>query len=698
MAQEKKSSAQYSSLTGIHRAVPIILFAVAVFTMFCYITQDIGALGRAISTVFLGLFSVGAYAIPLLLTLHAVFYPADISEKKVLPRVIFSLVAITLIAAITYAITYWNTELTFNPVEYFKSGCESIGGGFIGGIVAFCLIKIFGRVGLIILAAAVLTIYVSYCFSASKKKVASFFYNALKFIVILLAYTELGIKSFFKKLKNSKKDKLQREATQKNTKLSDDDFFAVDNGMQKLSVSELGIKETRDASSAENNPTLHDKIFYKSAVTPEEAEKMAMREKMEEMYYANVAKANDEPAPARRGQLIETTYTESDTAHEEKANEPVAESAPSFAPAASTVADESADAVFTQNFDPFSMMMSEELASKPSSRSLLDESAQPKKIKEDISELTEAELEREKRILEFERRKASIIGSRRAIPVDNDGEFTGTPKTVAFRERNDESLGDAPVETSASSFTFDKIERVAEPPVATPANYTPIGFGDDEDSFSSTMSKPAFTVPETIYSYDPPKEEAPKQSSYTVYESPVNETVPASVAYVEEPEVQIYERKSTVESYEKYAQASEPAPTVTEPILPEEDIEEEVKTFTMNPEPEEVKDEFSYTATKDFEEEGTEEYVPEFKPYQVFTPEDISESDAEIVKYEDMEEEEVIKATAAIDAAVAAYNADVESANSAAEEKETTALNLLAKTVPSKKMAEVVAIIKKFYE
>lgn len=65
---------------------------------------------------------------------------------------------------------------------------------------------------------------------------------------------------------------------------------------------------------------------------------------------------------------------------------------------------------------------------------------------------------------------------------------------------------------------------------------------------------------------------------------------------------------------------------------------------------------------------------------------------------EDLEEEDVISATAVIDAAIKAYNADVNAANDTAEEKDNTALNLLAKTVPAKKIAEVVAIIKKFYE
>ena len=100
MSEKKKVTGQYSSLVGIHRAVPIILFAVAVFTMFCFITQDIGIFGPALSTVFLGLFSYGAYAIPLLIGLHAIFYPSDIHEKRVVSRIIFSLIAITFISVV----------------------------------------------------------------------------------------------------------------------------------------------------------------------------------------------------------------------------------------------------------------------------------------------------------------------------------------------------------------------------------------------------------------------------------------------------------------------------------------------------------------------------------------------------------------------------------------------------------------------
>ena len=644
MAQKKKAPAKHSSPTGIHRAVPIILFALAVFTMFCFITQDIGTLGRGISTVVLGLFSYGAYALPLLLALHAVFYPSDMKEDRIWSRVIFSLVALTSISAVAYAITYWNSEiseLTLNPAEFFANGQNSVGGGFIGGFVGFCLVHALGRVGILIVAAAVLAIYISYFFA--RERVGKFFYNVLKGTVIALAYAERGIKTFFKKIVNAKSEKIRRETEEKNGQLTDDDFFAVNNGMQRLSVSELGIKETRDESYAEDHLPLHEKIFYKSAVTPEEAEEMAMREKAEEMFYTvtEEAESDEAPATAQRRRLVNLTYDDPDSkiGRSPKKAEPQEQT---VASEPSPSADENADAVFTQGFDPFNMMMSEELACKPSSRSLKDEHPAPKSMKEDVSELTEAEMEREKRILEFERRKAAIIESRKAIPVENDGEFTGTPKTVEFRERTGESFGGGAVETATSSFTIEKAGRTVEPPKAHPANYTAIGFGGTEEAISQISAQPTITSPQTIYSYTPPKEEAPKPTSYTIYDASSNTPAPTNVPYVEEPEVQLFERRTYEEPTPTYAAATDNTPAASESISFEAVKDDEpVQVYTMNPAPVEEKTEFTYTSTKDFEEEKTEEYVPEFKPYQVVTTEENTQPEVSPLEFTEPKPEEV---------------------------------------------------------
>lgn len=62
----------------------------------------------------------------------------------------------------------------------------------------------------------------------------------------------------------------------------------------------------------------------------------------------------------------------------------------------------------------------------------------------------------------------------------------------------------------------------------------------------------------------------------------------------------------------------------------------------------------------------------------------------------DAENEEVASATATLDAAILAYNNSVKVANKTAEESESTAVTVMSKTVATKPIAEIVAIIKKF--
>ena len=82
----------YAALTGFHRAVPIVLTAVAVFIAICFITGGTGLAGEGLVSVLRGLFSYGAFAIPVMIIVHSVFYAEDVAKKRILTRAIFSLI------------------------------------------------------------------------------------------------------------------------------------------------------------------------------------------------------------------------------------------------------------------------------------------------------------------------------------------------------------------------------------------------------------------------------------------------------------------------------------------------------------------------------------------------------------------------------------------------------------------------------
>ena len=694
MTQKKNPSATYSSLKGFHRAVPIILYAIAAFTLLCLLSVDMGIFGNAISNLFLGLFSYGAYALPLLLCLHAVFYPSDMAEHRMTSRIIFSLITVISIASLSYAITNWNNELVFNASAFYNAGKDHVGGGFVGGLVGFVLIKAFSKIGLIIITAATFAIYISYFFAKSDRSIYKVFIIFLRIIVVLCESVCEGIKKLFGKVKNVKSEKNKRVAEQKNSELTDDEFFGVDNGMQRLNIPELGIRETKNIHDLENKPTLQDKVFHKSSVSAEEAEEMEeieMLERAAEMFAKDRAESNSnfDTQPIRR-RIVNVNYGDlnTDVSKNNGTQDIIIEQSneANESPAFTNVSEESADAIFTRDFDPFNMAMAEELASKPSSRSLLDDAPSDKTVKEDLSALTEAEIERMKRLEEFEQKKAAFMNARRATPVNNDGEFTGTPKNVDFRERGTEKL--APINEDSNIVSM-RIEKTAEPPKAEPARYASIG-GDDVYTDTREADRNAFTEPATIYFHEEPAEivyETPLASTtrYEVPKAPVYEeaksdsyeeayTAPvygttASHTFNEAPKAPVYETVSNesaempdipvyqVPSEPVYEEPAHEDPAYEEhtpiyyeePLVPiferkipneapkapvyEAPVQTYTPTVTEEDEPHNVTESVSteiYVSTDDTAEE-TSDYVPEFKPYQpTSSAEAISEEISEI--------------------------------------------------------------------
>ena len=572
-----KKTTSYSSLKGFRRAIPIILVAVALFIGLCFVTQESGSVGRAISGVLLGLFSWGAYSIPVLIALHALFYPSDVGEKRVVSRIIFSAVAVVSLSAFAHVVKFWqNNGVSFNIAEFYKNGQAAIGGGAIGSTVGFGIIKALGSVGLVIVAATVFAIYITYFFSRGQKGISRFFYNIAKGIVYFGAWVEKGVKKLFGKAKSSKEEKAKKIAEEKNRELMEDDFFDVDNGIEKLEISELGISEERDRASVEEHATLRDSVHHKSSVSAEEAAEMDRKARER----AAASAAFYEGATETDGSAI---YVEPSAPTEDK---PVYEVKDS-----SKKTDESADDIFTAEFDPYELAMSEKLASKPSSRSLLDDKPA---VREDISSLTEEDAERARKNADFERRKAAIVASRKDEPALEH-------KSVEYKTEEEAPAEPTPVSDDGVSVVIDK--PAAEPevkPVYTPESPYVYSYGtpkaepapteayDEPVAEEHTPTAPTVTYsePATAYS-EPTRTEPTAPVTPTASESGARaayrraaEFAAMTIGAEEKPEaptapVVTYAEPTVVEptpvaSYTEPAK-SEPAPTVTyaEPVKSE---------------------------------------------------------------------------------------------------------------------------------
>lgn len=448
---------------GLHRAVPIILTAIAVFLGICFITaSDTGLLGSAISGALKGMFSIGAYAIPFIIALHAVLYLSDVEHRRVLPRAMLSLLTILAISMLGYVISNWAVDgVEFNLGHFYEQAqTKLVGGGLFGGLIAYPLSLLIDKIGTLIVIGTIFVVYLIYLFSTGKT-LLEIGRVIIYGILTVFAYIERGLKAFFGLFGNKKK-RLAKEG-ERIDEITDDEFFDVDNGLERLEISELGIVESRDVETIESNPTLHEQVYHRSAATTDDEPSRG-------------ATATDTGASGR-GRVIDMSLggwnadIEDATVREERYDDIVVEepqvverevvgAAPIIDEALMT---DSADSVFARDFDPYSIAVAEEMANKPSSRiDTMATGGVGATITESIDDITVEEYERRKRVEEFERAKRRAMAKREPRPVTNTGEYAGKPKNIEYHVHDTEEIATQP-RSSVESVTVT-IEKVTDTP------------------------------------------------------------------------------------------------------------------------------------------------------------------------------------------------------------------------------------------
>ena len=465
MDENKNKPGSYSQLTGYKRAIPIILMALAIFIALCFITKNTGAFGAAISDLLLGLFSVGAFFIPAALVAHSIFYPSDVVKKRVLSRIIFTVITLLTISTLTHTIASIGDGISFNASELYSAGKDIKGGGFIGGALAFILTKVFGTVGVIVIAVALFAIYIAFYFSTSRS-----------FLSKVLLKILTGISNFFTGIsdkKNSKKDKKEKERNLKTrarieeelAPLTDDEFFDADSGMREIRIPKLNIVETRDEREFEKNPHLQDKVFHKSDASKYSAESTSSRSYTQTDYYENTD-------TQRR---VNMEYSTVDSVHglansvEETVFVPRKDDIVYESPKAART--NNADDVFSSGFEPFNLRMNEELSNKPSSKTVKENVGDDgiTEFAEPINEISAEDIERARQRADFEMKKKAAIEAQmrydRAKQEDMRTQRTeqGSPATPSREESE-------PVSRSfeAASRNFETVTEIREP-ATTPA-------------------------------------------------------------------------------------------------------------------------------------------------------------------------------------------------------------------------------------
>ena len=468
MSNNSEKQNKNSSLSGFRRAVPIILGALALLIAVFLLTKGAGAFGNGIRSLFLGSLSYGAYAIPLLLAIHALCYASDSQNGKTGARVGFSVTTLAVIPVIEYAIATLNSEAVFAPVKFFT---EQSCGGFFGSIIGFCLVQLVGSIGVFIICAAVLAVYATFFFA---DKTGAYGRAAMAFaskLASLLTKVDEKIQDNNEKHRIIKEEQEQLQREIASEELADDEFFRPHGAPGDVKVRALGIDEESSPSGA--SPLMEHKI--EEVVQPAPVEK---------------------PAPRKRASKpLDLTYGIEETEEEpleEVVEEPV-EEVKTFTNHELGL-DDSPENVFTKDFDPFDFATSEKMASKPSSK------ATP--IEEELDDLTLYEMranheptEREKRMMELERRKRAYMSKKNTEKSEAESSTEAKPAEAAAPAAAEVKV-EAPAPTPAPAVTEPIPEVKPEPTAPIHTQTFENSVPEKVNAYTSyTTTKTTYTAP-----------------------------------------------------------------------------------------------------------------------------------------------------------------------------------------------------------
>lgn len=143
------------------------LAALALFVVICYaFPESCGTVGEGIRNVLFGIFGGGAFLIPFLLLIHALYLKRDLKNGAAVYKIFFSVAIIIFTSLILNAAFFRSMgELSFKNIsEFFENGKSLIGGGVVGGVLGSVLISGVGIPGTLIFSILFLVIFAIFLF------------------------------------------------------------------------------------------------------------------------------------------------------------------------------------------------------------------------------------------------------------------------------------------------------------------------------------------------------------------------------------------------------------------------------------------------------------------------------------------------------------------------------------------------------
>ena len=159
-----------------YQLIPYIVAVVSLFLLVCFIANAIcnpqnslaggkesehvlGIVGFWLCQIVFGIFGPAAYLIPVVLACFVIFWRNYNKRDFVLINIVIAVLTVVVLSALYHVFAHLGggvTAFTYDFETLFSEGAASGGGGVLGGIIAFALVKVVNIVGAIFILIAAL--------------------------------------------------------------------------------------------------------------------------------------------------------------------------------------------------------------------------------------------------------------------------------------------------------------------------------------------------------------------------------------------------------------------------------------------------------------------------------------------------------------------------------------------------------------
>ena len=183
-----------------YQLIPYIVAVVSLFLLVCFIANAIcnpgnsladgresehvlGIVGFWLCQIVFGIFGPAAYLIPAVLACFVIFWKNYNKRDFVLINIVVAVFTVVILSALYHVFAHIGggvTAFTYDFATLFEEGARSAGGGVIGGIISFALVKVVNIVGALFVLIAALIPMITFLVGTTPVAIVTFIVKKIK--------------------------------------------------------------------------------------------------------------------------------------------------------------------------------------------------------------------------------------------------------------------------------------------------------------------------------------------------------------------------------------------------------------------------------------------------------------------------------------------------------------------------------------